>query len=302
MGWKTVVIDEDCSVSLSLSSLKVKLKDDYISIPLQDIHTVLFSHDKMTITLPIINALIENNVGVIITNKSKDPSGIFMPFNNHSVVFKQLKLQMDWKITKKKKLWKLIIKEKIAGDIALMEFFDCADKDVRLMKFYHQGVENNDSTNREGIAARLYYQNIFGDQFIRHHDDVYNFALDYGYKIIASAISRYIASRGYLVQLGINHRGESNPFNLTYDFIEPFRVYVDLLVLTKVDRASLFTMEDRLNLVDILNYHVRINNKRYRLSHALEMVIDSYFSFLEERSDAIIQLDYTKMYEFKETD
>ncbi|MFV0480207.1 MAG: type II CRISPR-associated endonuclease Cas1 [Anaerorhabdus sp.] len=302
MGWKTIYIDEHCNVSLSMSSLKVKLDDDYISVPLQDIQTVVFAHDKMTITLPIINALIENNVGIIVTNKSKDPSGIFLPFNNHSVVFKQLKQQLEWKKTRKKKLWKLIIQDKIASEIELMKLFDCDDSDIRVMDMYNKNVENGDASNREGIAARLYFQKIFGEDFIRHQDDVYNFALDYGYKIVASIISRYIASRGYLVQYGINHIGESNPFNLTYDFIEVFRIFVDYLVLTKIEPANLFSMEDRINLVDIGNYMVRVNNKKYRLSHAIEMVIDSYFSFLEERSETILQIEYKKLYEFKEAD
>ncbi len=302
MGWKTVYINEECSVSLALNSLKVKFEDEYINVSLNDIETVVFAHDKMTISIPIISALIEKNIGIIVCNKSRDPLGIFMPYNNHSLVFKQIDSQISWRLTRKKRLWKLIIQNKIRSERKLLEYLGVDELQLNIFKRYEETVETDDNSNREGAAARLYYDLIFGKNFIRHSSTTYNFCLDYGYKILASYISRFIASRGYLVQLGIHHRGESNPFNLTYDFIETFRVLIDFWVISNINENDEFMMEHRLELTNILNYTVRVDKKRQRLSKAIDIIIDSYFSFLNENSEEIKSIDYLKFYEFEEAD
>lgn len=298
MTWKTVVIDKDCVVSLSLNTLKVKLNDDYIKIPIGDIQTVIFSHESTTITIPILSALVKNNVGIIISDQKKDPIGIFLPFNGHSLVFKKLDMQLNWKLTRKKRLWKKIVENKIEGQYKLLDYLGMDINIVEKLKLISQDVKSDDVTNREGLCAKIYFSEIFGSEFIRHQETTINFALDYGYKILASYISRFIAARGYLTQLGIHHIGPSNPFNLTYDFIEPFRIYVDYLVLSNVDFNDSFKISDRHLLVDILNCNVVVLGKKQRLSKAIDLVIDSYFSFMSEESENIISLDYTKFHMF----
>ncbi|MFV0379955.1 MAG: type II CRISPR-associated endonuclease Cas1 [Anaerorhabdus sp.] len=301
MTWKTVIINEECVVSLALNTMKVKINGDYLKIPIGDLQTVIFSHEKTTITIPLLCCLIKNNVGVIISNQKKDPIGIFLPFNQHSLVFKQLNKQLNWKLTQKKKLWKKIIKDKIKGEIKILEYLESENKVLNKLNVFFDDVKSDDSTNREAMAARLYYSYIFGNDFVRHTETTVNFALDYGYKIVASYISRLLASRGYLVQYGIHHIGSSNPFNLTYDFIEVFRVFVDLLVLNIVDFDGTFKMEHRHELVNILNYTVTLQNKKQRLSKAIDIVVDSYLAFLSEEVDTVVSLDYTRFHLFHDT-
>ncbi len=302
MTWKTVVIDRECTASLSLNTLKVKFEDDYIKVPIGDLQTVIFSHERTVITIPLISALIENNVGIIITNGKKDPIGIFQPFNSHSLVFKQISNQIEWKVTRKKKLWKLIVQEKIKSEMKMMEFLGVEDEVLMRFKELIAEVKSDDATNREGLSAKLYFTKVFGSSFIRHSENTVNYALDYGYKILASYISRFIASRGYLTQLGIHHIGSSNPFNLTYDFIEVFRVFIDYFVISQVDYEAEFKMEDRHELHNILNYKVLVNGKRERLSKAIDKIIDSYFGYLIESSEEIIRLDYTRFNLFHDTE
>ena len=117
MGWKTVVIGTECTVSLTLNRMKITIGNEYQNIPLCDLDTVIFSHDRITMTIPMLSKLVENNINVIICDSKNDPIGIFQPFNNHSLVFKQLNKQINWKITRKKKLWKFIIEQKIQSEI-----------------------------------------------------------------------------------------------------------------------------------------------------------------------------------------
>ena len=98
MGWKTVVIGTECTVSLTLNRMKITIGNEYQNIPLCDLDTVIFSHDRITMTIPMLSKLVENNINVIICDSKNDPIGIFQPFNNHSLVFKQLNKQINWKI------------------------------------------------------------------------------------------------------------------------------------------------------------------------------------------------------------
>lgn len=292
MGWKTVVVGAECNVSLTLNRMKIKIGDEYHCVPLCDLDTVIFSHDKMVITIPLISKLVENNINVIICNSKNDPIGIFQPFNNHSLVFKQLNKQIHWKITRKKKLWKCIIEQKIQSEIDILKIIYKKSDALNLLMEYRQNVYSDDQTNREALSARVYFTQIFGSDFRREDPISKNFALNYGYKIIASYISKCIASRGMLTQLGIHHIGESNPFNLTYDFIEPFRAIVDLWVFENIDED--FTILHKKKLIGILETKINIDNKWISLKDGIEDVIDSYIGFLNETKSEVLKIDLTK--------
>jgi CRISPR-associated protein Cas1 len=290
MGWKTVIIGSESKISLSNNRMRITIGEEYHHYPLTDLDTVIFSNNKVTITIPIIAKLLENNVGIIICDSSNDPIGIFQPFNCHSLVFKQLKKQINWKITKKKRLWKLIVEEKIASEISNLKTLQMSAEVIEMLKSYKDSVYNDDQTNREGSSARIYFKELFGEEFTREKQIAINFALNYGYKILASFISKMIASRGYITQLGIHHITESNPFNLTYDFIEPLRYIIDMWVYDNIDET--FNTSHKIEIVQILEYKIKINNKWMRLNDAIEDLIDAYFAFMNEEKDSIIRIDY----------
>lgn len=292
MGWKTVVIGAECVVSLSLNRMKIMVKDEYHCIPLGDLDTVIFSHDKMTMTIPLLSKLIENNINVIVCDSKNDPIGIFQPFNNHSLVFKQLNCQIHWKVTRKKKLWKLIVEQKIQSEIDIVRLLYKNCVSLQLLLEYRKSVYNDDQTNREALSARVYFTQMFGKDFRRDEPDCINFALNYGYKILASYISKCIASRGMVTQLGIHHIGESNPFNLTYDFIESFRVIVDLWVFENVE--DVFSVAHKKRLIEILEAKVNIDKKWIRLKDGIEDIVDSYIGFLNETKDEVLSIDFSK--------
>ena len=240
----------------------------------------------------IVKRAIENNINIIVCDDKNDPIGIFQPFNNHSLVFKRLNNQLNWKLTRKKKFWKIIIEQKIQSEIDALTIEKKNDLIIKQLNVYKDSVYTDDQTNREAIAARSYFQELFGNGFTRDDNNVVNAALNYGYKIIASYISKCITSRGLITQLGVHHIGESNPFNLTYDFIEPFRVFIDLWVYENI--KSSFSTYEKTEIINILNYKINVNHKWIRLCDAIEDIIDSYIAFLDERENNIITIDYSK--------
>lgn len=291
MGWKTVIIGSETKVSLSMNRMKIAIGDDFQNIPLNDLDTVIFSHNKVVMTIPLLSELVKNNVNVIICDEKNDPVGIFQPFNGHSLVFKKLNNQLNWKITRKKKLWKMIVEQKLQSELEALKIEGRNERIIEQIHIYRESVYTDDQTNREASAARIYFQEMFGLTFTRDDDTAINYALNYGYKIIASYISKCIASRGLLTQLGIHHIGESNPFNLTYDFIEPLRVIVDLWVVENI--KDTFNTSDKREIIDLLNYKVCLNGKMIRLNDAIEDLVDSYIAFLDERSNEILCIDYS---------
>lgn len=293
MGWKTVIIGSECKVSLSTNRMKITIGEEFQSLPLCDVDTVIFSHNRVVITIPLLSQLIENNINVIICDERNDPIGIFQAFNSHSLVFKRLNNQIEWKITRKKKLWKIIVENKIQSEIEVLKLLSKNQKEIEQLETYKDSVYNDDQTNREAVAAKYYFACLFGAQFTRDDEDfVYNYALNYGYKIIASYISKCIASRGLLTQLGIHHIGEANPFNLTYDFIETFRSIIDVWVVCNVnDKFDTFLKKE---VIEILNYKVYIDNKWMRLCDGIEDIIDSYIGFLEEKRNDVLRINLSK--------
>ena len=294
MGWKTVIIGCESKVSLTLNKLKITIGNEYQNIPIGDIDTVIFSHSRVTITIPVLSALVENNVNVLICDSKNDPIGIFLPFNGHSLVFKRLNEQINWKVTRKKKLWKRIIEEKIKSEADALTLEERNESIISQLKMFRDSVYTDDQTNREAASARLYFQEMFGANFTRDYPCSINYALNYGYKIIASYVSKCIASRGLITQLGIHHIGESNPFNLTYDFIEPLRVIVDLWVVENVKKENSFTPPMKQELIGLLNYKVYLDDKWIRLNDAIEDLVDSYIAYLEERTNDILTIDISK--------
>ena len=292
MGWKTIIIGCESKVSLTLNRMRITIDDEYQNIPLSDIDTVIFSHIGVVITIPLLSKLVENNINIIVCDDKNDPIGIFHPFNNHSLVFKRLNNQLNWKLTRKKKFWKIIIEQKIQSEIDALTIEKKNDLVIKQLNVYKDSVYTDDQTNREAIAARSYFQELFGNGFTRDDNNVVNAALNYGYKIIASYISKCITSRGLITQLGVHHIGESNPFNLTYDFIEPFRVFIDLWVYENI--KSSFSTYEKTEIINILNYKINVNHKWIRLCDAIEDIIDSYIAFLDERENNIITIDYSK--------
>lgn len=148
-----------------------------------------------------------------------------------------------------------------------------------LMDYIHE-LEPGDITNREGHAAKVYFNAVFGMEFTRSRDCVTNAALNYGYSILLSFFNREIVSHGYLTQLGLFHSNMYNHFNFSCDLMEPFRIIVDRCVYN--NKFTKFQKEEKYILVDLLNSQVFINGTVQYLSNAIRIYCRSVFEALNE--------------------
>jgi len=150
-------------------------------------------------------------------------------------------------------------------------------KEVKLLNEYLLEVAFNDETNREGHAAKVYFNCVFGMDFSRRTASFTNLALNYGYSILLSCFNREIVQNGYLTQLGIWHKNEFNFFNLSSDFMEPFRILVDRIVF-ELNEGDNYKLE----LLKLLESKVKIDNKKQTVENAISIYCRSLLDALNE--------------------
>lgn len=174
-------------------------------------------------------------------------------------------------------MWQRIVRDKITHQADVLHA-RAREEQGGLLRRIVPEVRSGDTTNREGHAARVYFNALFGSDFSRDDDTPLNAALNYGYAIILSSINREIAARGYLTQIGICHRNEFNQFNLGCDFMEPFRPLVDRVVFDNF--TGDFTKGTKLLLVDILNQGIAYRGGTYRVGSVISLYVADCFKAL----------------------
>jgi CRISPR-associated protein Cas1 len=219
---------------------------------------------------------------MILTDQSHMPIGSVNTLHNHSRAAKNIYNQINWSSEAKRYLWTEIIRQKIKSQKETLLKVNHIDKNDILDEYIHD-IEIGDPKNREGIASRIYFKELFGQNFKRFNIDIINFAMNYVYQVIRSKISQEIVNLGYEPSLGIFHRSEFNNFNLADDFIEVFRPIVDYYVyeiLYHSDNEYL-TSEIKIELVNILNKRVNFKNAEHRIHNCISLYLQDCISFLE---------------------
>lgn len=198
------------------------------TVPIEDVGVVILEHQQTSITLPLLNALADANVQVVLCNSKGMPNAMLQNLNGNNLQGETLRNQMSCGEVLKKQLWKQIVEAKIQNQAALL---DKVGTDGDILKPYYTNVKSGDSDNREGIAARVYFQNLFGADFVRDRDQPgINALLNYGYTVLRAAVARALVSSGLFAAIGIFHHNRSNAFPLADDVMEPFRPFVDEIV------------------------------------------------------------------------
>ncbi|MFK4998375.1 type II CRISPR-associated endonuclease Cas1 [Bacillus sp. N9] len=146
------------------------------------------------------------------------------------------------------------------------------------MKAYSNQVVIGDETNREGLAASVYFKELFGVGFIRERNaiDTFNSALNYGYIVLRACVARTIVAYGLHPAFGIGHHNQFNAFNLVDDCMEVFRPIIDLWVVLTVRDHDYLTREMKQNLVGRLNAKVRIGGQNQTVLNAIDLYIQSF--------------------------
>lgn len=198
------------------------------SVPIEDIGFVVLENQQINITLPLLNALSDNNVAVIICGSNFMPNSMLLNLDSNTTQGESYRAQVEASEPLKKGLWKQIVEAKIRNQAALLNKLG---KDGDKLKPYYSNVKSGDSDNREGVAAKIYWNELFGEDFIRNREgDSPNNLLNYGYTLLRAAVARALMGSGLFPAFGIFHRNRYNAFPLADDIMEPYRPFVDEIV------------------------------------------------------------------------
>ena len=279
MSWKTIVVRETDRLFLKNNQLAFQVNEEIKTISIADINGVIFDNNRSIITTQLLSKLADANVFVMVCNTKHDPNGVFLPFNTHWKPLSVLHLQIKAKTPFKKRLWTHLVRAQILNAAIVLEKLKYKPEEVNKLRFLSRQLLSNDPTNCEARAARHFYRCIYGSNFIRFEDTGINSAINYGSKILTSAITRSLVKYGFQVNLGVNHCGEENPFNLSFDIVEPFRAIIHYFIkLMGETIGDSLLYNQRLELIEILNYRVKINEELRTVSDAIDMMAKSLLS------------------------
>lgn len=292
---RTLVFTLPVSLKYRKLQLVAKFNDDSLeefSCPVEDLGCVIIDNPMITVTVPLINALADNNVSLIFCDGKSMPNSILMGFENNTLQGEILRYQLDLKLVSKKKLWKDIIENKIRNQSLLLEKLG---KDNSLYKSLYMNVKSGDIDNREGLAAKLYWGDLFGNGFKRDRkkEDA-NCLLNYGYTVLRAAVSRAILGSGLFPSFGVFHKNRSNAFPLSDDLMEPYRPFIDEIVYALYNQGMTTISKDtKRELVNVLNSDCFFKNMTRPLSIALTVTTASYVKFLKGE---VNKLNYPVIY------
>lgn len=230
---RTLFFSNPFSLSLRDNQLVVHSKETpnvQKSVPIEDIGAVVLEHPQLYVTMPLLNALSDNNVAVIFCNSHQMPNAMLMNLDSNTTQGEVYRDQIEASEPLKKMLWKQVVEAKIRNQAALLQKLG---KNGDKLKPLYQNVKSGDTDNREGVAAKIYWAELGGRDFMRDRaGDAPNNMLNYGYSILRAAVARSLMGSGLFPAFGIFHRSRYNAFPLADDIMEPYRPYVDELVFS----------------------------------------------------------------------
>ena len=236
------------------------------TIPIEDIGIIIFDNKQITYTNGLMGALIENNCAIITCGDNRMPIALTLPLDGNTVQSERFQSQIDTSLPLKKQLWQQTVQAKISNQAYVLN--KTRGVVVKNMNAWVGQVKSGDSENLEGRAAVYYWNNIFPriDGFRRSREgDPPNNLLNYGYAILRAIIARALVSSGLLPTFGIHHRNRYNAYCLADDIMEPYRPFVDRLVVDIVDNGGDFnelSKEIKVRLFNIPLLDVIINEQR----------------------------------------
>ena len=231
------------------------------TIPIEDIGVVILDNRRITITSGVMEALLENNCAVITCNQKSMPVGL------------------EASLPLRKQLWQQTIKQKILNQEHVLRIN--TDKETNCMRIWSNDVRSGDPDNLEARSAAYYWKNLFTNypNFVRDREGTPpNNLLNYGYAILRAIIARALVGSGLLPTLGIHHHNRYNAYCLADDIMEPYRPYVDQLVLDIIQcnsEISDITRDLKMQLLGIPMLDVVINGKRSPLMIAAQQTTAS---------------------------
>ena len=290
MSWRTVVVSSRSKLELNNGYLVI-ISDTVKRVHIDEIYVLVIENTGSAVTAALLEALWENKTVVVFCDHKRNPGAQLLPYYNSFDCSARVNTQIQWTQDVKDLVWTEIIKEKIRKQAQAIEKLNLKNSD--LLYSYIDEIETGDSTNREGHAAKVYFNSLFGSSFSRSDDCFTNSALNYGYGLLLSLVNREIVANGYLTQLGLFHKNVFNQFNLSSDLMEPFRPLFDLIVYS-MPKGTDLEHEDKLFLLNTLNERVQIGKAKQTVINAVGIYVKSILDALDNNDLSLI-----KFYEYE---
>jgi len=295
--FRTVLIKKASKLQYIQGYLVIYDGDIERKVFLSDISILMIEATGSIITFPLLIELVKHNVTVIFCDEKHSPFGTILGLSNNYKNYGNIEKQLEWKEETIEIFWKLIVEQKIYMQSCVLKMFNKDNKN-NILDDYCKGVQLLDKTNREGLAAKVYFAELFGKNFNRSEQSLINSLLDYGYTILLTCFNREIVSSGYLTQLGIFHKGKTNPYNLSSDFMEPFRPVVDILVMVN------FKENDPLKRIrKLLTKKIIINDEERYMDDAIRVYTNQLIRYLNHETKflPVMKLKKLEHYSYDES-
>lgn len=290
MSWRTVVISSNAKLDYQIRYMVVR-GEKTTKIYLNEIEMLIVESTAVSMTSYLLSELMKNKIKVVFCDEKRNPCSELVSYYGSHDTSSKIRKQIEWTKDDKDHIWTEIVSEKIKQQALMLQRYQ--KEEANMLFEYMEEVEFGDITNREGHAAKVYFNTLFGKKFTRTDENPINAALNYGYGIILSIFNREIVSSGYLTQIGLFHDNMFNQFNLSSDLMEPFRPLVDQLVVEL--KPEKFETEEKRKMLELLNKEVEICGKMEVVTNAIKIYCRSVFDALNDRDISLIRFYYNEL-------
>ena len=284
MSWRTIVVSNTAKLDYQLGFMVVR-GEETVKIHINEIEMVIVESTAVSFTAYLMNELVKNKVKVIFCDEKRNPSSELLPYYGAHDTSAKIRHQMEWTKENKAAIWTEIVTEKIRKQAEHLQ--DRFKTEAALLYQYIEEMAFGDETNREGHAAKVYFNALFGKDFSRTEESPVNAALNYGYSIILSLFTREVVSNGYITQVGLFHDNMFNQFNLACDLMEPYRPIIDRFVIEM--NPVQFEKEEKHQMITVLNKEVVIDGRKEMLGKAVKIYTRSVFDALNDQDISLIK-------------
>lgn len=286
---QTLMFTLPASLSLKDHQLVISFKEtkETITRPIEDIGFVVIENPMVSITIPLLNELADNNVSVIFCDTKAMPKTMLMTLEGNTTQQESYKYQLEASVPTKKNVWKQLIESKIKNQALLLSKIG---RNGDVLKPYYMNVKSGDTDNREGAAAREYWSLIFEEGFHRDREGLPpNNLLNYGYSILRAAVARALIGSGLYPAFGVFHRNRYNAFPLADDVMEPYRPFVDEIVyhLYYDGAVSDLDKDSKAKLLRVLFADVKMGKVTRPLENALSLTTASLLKIYKGDTDKL---------------
>lgn len=289
--WRTLIVTAGEKLTVKDNWLHVYSPQQEARVPIGDLYSVVVDNRQALLSVSVLTQLAGAGIHVLLCDDKHLPCAELLPLALHyrplTVLQKQMALSQGFKDL----LWQRIVMAKIQNQAKALRLAGVGASKAKKLEELALRVLPGDVGNREAQAAKLYFPALFGAGFTRVQGDVTNAALNYGYAIIRSAVSKTVAGYGYSGVLGLHHIGPGNAFNLADDLMEPLRPLVDLWTDAHCDDLyEELTRTNRRDLIDLVNHVVIFNGKKMRVRYAIDQYVKSLTSAIEGQDAGLLHL------------